>query len=392
MFSTFKSSPLLWLGAGPSEPAASVIEAMGRRAPTHVDVEAVRLTSEIKEMLQQCLQTKNDKTLILPFPGSGAVQTALEAFVTPKTEVVIGGTGLFSRRIENMVSRLGAKSIYLEHSPGEALDPMRIEEALRANPNALLSFVCDETSTGTVSDANALVEVARALSRPVIIDAVTSAPAAHMQVDKLANGRANEIPLIVASCGQKRFGGPQSASPITINDAGWGLLKEKTSPTPTWLFDLEELVSKLSSRAYHFTTPMPLLQGMHEALRVICAMGLPKLYLMQSAASQAFEAAVSAAENLEFYFPSNRSNGIKCVKVPNGIEMNAVIKQLRDKFSIEISPGPEAKYWRIGLLAPETLTLGTLQRFFEAFVSVLNEFNGEIEPDAVFEALESNYR
>ena len=63
--------------------------------------------------------------------------------------------------MKEIVERCGATPIVVDAPWGEAVSPDNLEEALKNNPDAkLVSFVHAETSTGALSDAKTLVELA----------------------------------------------------------------------------------------------------------------------------------------------------------------------------------------------------------------------------------------
>ena len=60
--------------------------------------------------------------------------------------------------IEN-VERAGGMPIVVEDAWGEPIDPQKLEDALKKNPDVrLVAFVHAETSTGVQSDAKTLVD------------------------------------------------------------------------------------------------------------------------------------------------------------------------------------------------------------------------------------------
>ena len=63
--------------------------------------------------------------------------------------------------MKEVVERAGATAIMVEDDWGKPVDPQKVEDALKANPDAkLLAFVHAETSTGARSDAKTLSKLA----------------------------------------------------------------------------------------------------------------------------------------------------------------------------------------------------------------------------------------
>lgn len=375
-------------GAGPTERSGRVEKAGGVRSPSHLDPALFEVITRTSDYLRYLLQASKGLVLALPFTGSGGVQTALEALLPGGSKIVIGGTGGFSRRMEDMVKRIGAKPIYVEHSSGEPLNIELIREKLIGHPDACLGFVHLETSTGVLSDADGLVSMAGELGRRVVIDAVTSAPGKEVNIDRL-NARGNSTPIAVTSCGQKRFGALPGVSPFVMNEAAVEFLNKSGHETPTWSYDLQQMLKYISNRVYTFTVPTSLLLSIHEATRELAELGLEELYARQAKASQAFEASIIAA-GLSFQFES-RSDALKAVSVPADINMKDVIVKMRAAgFEISGSMGDlEGKFWRFGLLGLETLKIENLRKMLSSFYDILKKEGAKIEVEKGLAALKT---
>jgi alanine-glyoxylate transaminase/serine-glyoxylate transaminase/serine-pyruvate transaminase len=86
--------------------------------------------------------------------------------------------------IENL-QRAGGTAVVVEDTWGEPVDPNKMEDALKANPDArIVAFVQAETSTGCMSDAKLLTEIAHRHDCLVIVDAVTSLAGSPLKVDE----------------------------------------------------------------------------------------------------------------------------------------------------------------------------------------------------------------
>jgi len=80
--------------------------------------------------------------------------------------------------------RLGAKPVVVEDPWGRAVDFNKLEDAFRIHPDArIVAFVHAETSTGALSDAATLVDIAHRHDCLAIVDAVTSLAGCELEVD-----------------------------------------------------------------------------------------------------------------------------------------------------------------------------------------------------------------
>ena len=65
-------------------------------------------------------------------PGSAGMETCLVNLVEPGDEVLICVNGVFGGRMKSIVERMGAKPVVVNDDWGHAVDPNKVEEALKA--------------------------------------------------------------------------------------------------------------------------------------------------------------------------------------------------------------------------------------------------------------------
>ena len=131
------------MGPGPSDVNPRVLEAMSRPTIGHLDPAFITMMDEMKELLQYAFQTKN----------------AFVNLVEPGDKVIVCQNGVFGGRMKENVERCGGTAVMVEDTWGSAVDPNKLEEALKKNGDArIVAFVHAETSTGAQSDARTLVE------------------------------------------------------------------------------------------------------------------------------------------------------------------------------------------------------------------------------------------
>ncbi|HLA74750.1 MAG TPA: aminotransferase class V-fold PLP-dependent enzyme, partial [Gammaproteobacteria bacterium] len=175
------------MGPGPSNVSERVLAAMARPTIGHLDPMFVGMMDEVKTLLQYAFQTKNPLTMPVSAPGSAGMETCFVNLVEPGDKVVICQNGVFGGRMKENVERCGATAIMVQDEWGTAVDPNKLEDALKANPNTkVVAFVHAETSTGAQSDAKTLVEIAHRHGCLTIVDAVTSLGGTPLKVDEWA--------------------------------------------------------------------------------------------------------------------------------------------------------------------------------------------------------------
>src|SRR5690606_28264681 len=130
------------MGPGPSDVSPRVLEALSRPTIGHLDPAFVTLMEEIKGLLQYAFQTKNGLTFPVSAPGSAGMETCFVNLVEPGDKVIVCQNGVFGGRMKENVLRCGGVPVMVEDPWGRAVDPQKVEDALKANPDArIVAFV-----------------------------------------------------------------------------------------------------------------------------------------------------------------------------------------------------------------------------------------------------------
>src|SRR6266516_3427914 len=146
MPSAFQPPSRLLMGPGPSNAAPSVLKAMSAPLLGHLDPAFVKMMEEIKSMLRQVFQTRNEMTFPVSGTGSAGMEFCFVNLIEPGDEVIIGVNGVFGTRMADVAERCGAKVIKTEAEWGCIIEPEQIAGALRNSNAKLVAFVHAETS------------------------------------------------------------------------------------------------------------------------------------------------------------------------------------------------------------------------------------------------------
>lgn len=151
---TFHPPQRTLMGPGPSDVSPRVLEAMSRPTIGHLDPAFIGMMDELKQLLKYAFQTENELTMPVSAPGSAGMETCFANLVEAGDKVIVCQNGVFGGRMKENVERCGGVPIMVEDEWGKPVDPQKLEDALRVNPEArLVAFVHAETSTGAQSDA-----------------------------------------------------------------------------------------------------------------------------------------------------------------------------------------------------------------------------------------------
>jgi len=338
------------MGPGPSDVNPRILEAMSRPTIGHLDPAFVTMMEEIKDLLRYTFQTGNPLTMPVSAPGSAGMETCFVNLVQPGDKVVVCVNGVFGGRMKENVERCGGTAILVEDAWGTAVDPDKVEAALKSNPDArILAFVHAETSTGAISDAKTLAEIARRHDCLTIADTVTSLAGSPLKVDEWGLDA-------VYSGSQKCLSCVPGLSPVTFNQRALDVITTRKHRVQSWFMDLNLVLGYWGGggkRTYHHTAPVNTLYALHEALVILKEEGLENSWARHRKNHEALKAGIEAM-GLEFVVPEGqRLPQLNAVSVPAGVDEAAVRSLLLTEYNLEIGAGLGAmagKIWRIGLM------------------------------------------
>ncbi|MEA3411990.1 MAG: alanine--glyoxylate aminotransferase family protein [Pseudomonadota bacterium] len=375
---SFSPPERVLMGPGPSNIDPRVLAAMSRPTIGHLDPAFVGMMDEVKELLQFAFQTKNALTLPVSAPGSAGMETCFVNLVEPGEKVIVARNGVFGDRMRENVERCGGTAVMVDNDWGRPVDPNRMEDALKANPDArIVAFVHAETSTGAQSDAGTLTALAHQHDCLAIVDAVTSLAGTPLKVDEWG------IDAIYSGT-QKCLSAPPGISPVSFNERATDKIQGRASKVQSWFMDLNLVMSYWgggAKRAYHHTAPVNALYALHEALVILREEGLEQAWARHRTNHLALKAGLEALGIEYLVDESARLPQLNAVTVPEGIDEAAVRTALLNEFNLEIGAGlgPLAgNIWRIGLMG-YTSNMDNVLYCLNALEEVLSKSGASVE-------------
>ncbi|MBI3221902.1 MAG: alanine--glyoxylate aminotransferase family protein [Nitrosomonadales bacterium] len=340
------------MGPGPSDVPSRVLDAISRPTLGHLDPVFADMMEELKGLLRYAFNTRNAVTFPVSGPGSVGMETCFVNLINPGEKVIVCRNGVFGGRMIENVERCGGIAVVVEDAWGKAVDPNKLADALKAHPDTrIVAFVQAETSTGALSDAKTLCEIARRHGCLTIVDAVTSLGGSPLMVDEWGIDA-------IYSGSQKCLSCPPGLSPVSFSDAAVAKIKARPKKAQSWFMDLNLVLGYWGGgggapRTYHHTAPTNSLYGLHESLVILQEEGLEKAWARHTRNHLAFRAGL---ENLGLNFlvdEAHRLPQLNSVFIPQGVDEKALRKTLLDEHRLEIGAGLgdfAGKVWRFGLM------------------------------------------
>jgi len=338
------------MGPGPSDVHPRVLNAMARSTVGHLDPDFIALMDQTKSLLQYAFKTDNALTMPISAPGSAGMEAAFVNLVEPGDTVIVCINGVFGVRMRENVVRCGANAVVVEDDWGKQTDLNKLEDALKANPEAkVVAFVHAETSTGVRNDAEKMCALAREHNCLTIVDAVTSLGGIDVAVDEW------QIDAIYSGS-QKCLSCVPGISPVSFSDKAVEVIQNRKTPVQSWFLDMNLIVGywgQGGKRAYHHTAPVNSIYALHESLIMLHEEGLENAWLRHV---KVHEKLVSGLQELGLEMAVDKAYRLpqlNVVVIPDGVDDNHIRQRLLNEFNLEIGAGLgefAGKRWRIGLM------------------------------------------
>jgi len=345
---TFYPPQRTLMGPGPSDTHPRVLSAMARPTLGHLDPVFTDMMEELKSLLRYSFQTANPMTFPVSGPGSVGMEMCFVNMVIPGDKVIVCRNGVFGSRMLENVQRCGGVAVVVDNQWGEPVDPQKVEDALKQNPDTkIVAFVHAETSTGALSDAKTLCEIAHRHNCLTIVDSVTSLGGSPLKVDEW------KIDAIYSGS-QKCLSCPPGLSPVSFSEQVVELVKNRKTKVQSWFMDLNLLLGYWgTTRTYHHTAPTNALYALHESLFMLYEEGLEHSWARHQRNHKALKAGLETFGTKFLVEEKYRLPQLNSVYVPTGVDEKEVRRRLLAEYNLEVGAGLgvfAGKIWRFGLM------------------------------------------
>ncbi len=385
---TFYPPQRVLMGPGPSDTHSRVLSAMARPTLGHLDPVFTAMMEELKGLLRYAFQTKNLMTFPVSGPGSVGMEMCFVNMIVPGDKVIVCRNGVFGSRMIENVERHGGVAVVVDDKWGEPVDPQKVEDALKQNPDAkILAFVHAETSTGVLSDAKTLCELAHRHGCLNIVDTVTSLGGSPLKVDEWGIDA-------IYSGSQKCLSCPPGLSPISFSERVIDLVKNRKEKVHSWFMDLNLLLGYWgTTRTYHHTAPTNALYALHESLFMLYEEGLEHSWVRHDRNYKALKAGLETFGMKYVVDEQYRLPQLNAVHVPEGVDEKEVRRRLLDEYNLEIGAGLgdfAGKIWRFGLMGYSS-KIENIMVCLNALETVFSDMGMKLEHGAAEAAAHHSY-
>ncbi len=281
--------------------------------------------------------------LLFSASGTGAMDSAVSNLTAAGDRVAVVVAGAFGERWTKVCAAYGLDVQRIDYEWGEVPDPAEIGSAVADSGASIVFCNQSETSTGVVTDVQAVK--AAIGDATLVVDAVSSLGAVPLETDAWGID-------VALSGSQKALMCPPGLAMASVADHLWDTL-----PAPrTFYFDWRATKKAQEVFDAAFTPAVSLIRGLDVALGMILESGLEAAFERHVRLGRAARAGVKAM-GLELFSPDDDTAAVvTAIRTPEGVEAPALLRHLREQYGVTLAPGQ-------GALKPNVFRIGHIGWF-----------------------------
>ncbi|HZO93610.1 MAG TPA: alanine--glyoxylate aminotransferase family protein [Candidatus Baltobacteraceae bacterium] len=346
---------------GPVTVAEPVLAACARPLIDHRGPEFRALLERTAARLRPIFGTERADVLLLGSSGTGGLEAAIGNLFGPGDRLLACPIGVFGQRLIAIASGVGCDVEVLDTEWGGAVDPDALRARLRADANAEHRFdgvllTHNETSTGAQCDMGALAEAIRGHGAYTVVDSVSGLAASRFEMDAWGFD-------VVVAASQKALAAPPGLAMVAVAPRAWQRIDANL--TPRYYFDLRKAREFDRIGQTPWTPPVSIAFALDVALDEFERTGAAATWERHARYARAIRAAASALGLSLYSREGAHSPTVVAIGLPDGIDGDAIRKEMRESRGVVIGGGQQAlkgKIIRIGTMGDLTQTdiLGAL--------------------------------
>lgn len=270
--------------------------------------------------------------LPLSSSGTGAMVAAVCNLFQPDEKVLIVDGGKFAQRWDEICRTHQVTSVLYPVEWGQGASAAAIAAHLDADPQIRGVLVQhSETSTGTQHPVQEIAAVTRSRDVLLVVDgisavSITPCPMDSWGIDCLVTGSQKGLML------------PPGLAFIALSERAWKKVEE--TPTRNFYFDLIKERANNAKGQTNFTTPVNLIAGLVESLRMFEEEGLDSIYDKQWALTMMARQAAQAL-GLTLFAPDHFAWGVTGILMPEGIDSVRLLTHAAEKYGVIMAAGQD---------------------------------------------------
>ena len=262
------------LTPGPTPIPDRVRLAMAAPLPHHRKEPFKKIMHENQDMLKKLFCTEGP---VIPLACSGTGSMTASAFnlFEPGERVLIATAGHFGDRWIEIAKMRGLEASVLRWAPGQAIEPEAVRAALDADADIRGVFMqISETSTGVLHPVKDVASITRERDVLLVADGISAVSLSPILMDEWG------IDCLLTGS-QKGLMLPPGMAFVALSPRAWARA-EQVRPS-CYYFDLVAERANAEKDQTHYTSPISLIVGLNEALKMLFEYGMDNVFKKQKA-------------------------------------------------------------------------------------------------------------
>lgn len=333
---------------GPTAVPERIRMALAEPVVAHRGPEFKEIMQETNELIKPVLGTGND-VMFFASSGTGVMEASVANVMGTDDKALVLVCGQFGDRFVQILQSMNRQFDTIEVPWGEAVSTDAIKEKLAEGGYRAVFAIHNESSTGAVADLKAIGAAVRESEAVLVVDSISGAGGLELKQDEWGVD-------VLVSASQKAFMCPPGLGIASISEKGWKAI-ERDAGQARFYWDLRRAREAAGKGQTAFTSPLPLVYGIREALRMIHTEGWHNVVTRHVKLSAAMRAG-GAAMGLPTFTKAPLLSSTVCVfEMPEGVDGSAIVSHMYEKYRTVIAGSRsklKGKVIRIGTMGAIT--------------------------------------
>ncbi len=365
---------------GPTPVVDEIYDALASETRGHTDPRFVNIYKNAIEQTKKLFQTDGE-VFVIAGSGTLAMEMAIVNTVGKGENLLVISHGYFGDRFIPLATAYGIHVEVLQAEWGKQIEVSAVKAKLAEGNFKAVTITHADTSTGVVSDLDALVPVIKKAGALVILDGVVATAALDENMSKEYNHPDYKLDVVLTGS-QKAIGVPPGLAIIAFNQSA--LKARKALGTiPAYYSDITNWIPVMNDPGKYFATPpVNLIYAYEVAMNIVLDEGITKRAARHIAYGRAIRAALFTYGMVALAEEAVAAPTLSCLLYPAEIEDGEFRAKLAEKGVIVAGSLAHlaGKAFRIGHMGNTTPVM--LEEAVKIIGESLNELGKSVDIEA----------
>ena len=303
---------------GPTPVLDEIYDALASETRGHTDPRFVAIYKNALAQTKELFQTDGE-VFVVAGSGTLAMEMAVVNTIGSGEKLLVISHGYFGDRFTPLAKAFGIEVEVLQAEWGKQVDVATVEAKLAEGAFKAVTITHADTSTGVVSDLDALVPVIKKAGALVILDGVVATAALDENMSK-EYGNPNYKLDVVLTGSQKAIGVPPGLAIIAFNQTALNARKALDT-VPAYYNDIYNWIPVMNDPGKYFATPpVNLIYAYDVAMKIVLDEGISRREARHFTYGRAVRAALTEYGMTALAEEAVAAPTLSCILYPEGVE------------------------------------------------------------------------